>query len=478
MSLTGKQLQDICSALIDAYQSLDDLRIMVRFELNEKLEAIASGDNLRVVVFNLTTWAERTGRVDDLVEGAWRHNSGNAALQALAQAWRVNVPPDAPALPTQPSLGTEAAKPAAPVSIDVFLSYSRKDRDAMCVVRDSLRESGLSVWTDEGLEPGTPSWKNAISEAVGQAQAFVVLLSPYARESIWVNNETSYARTFDKRIFPVLVAGDSKSAVPIDLINAQWLDGREYLRAAVLQRLLPLLRRGQDSSPLPTTSAASAAAKEGVPRKEGTRVTKPGIQRLPFVAIWTALNCAGFAVGGAVAEAVAVAVTGGLVSAQTGLTAVVLAGAVLGAAAGASQWILLRRHFSGGYWWVLASAAGMAVAAAALTLFNQVPLQAGAVIGVAAGASQWIVLRRHFSDAYWWVLASVVGIAVGYAVSYSLNLDPIHASFEGIMYGVVSGAVSRGVGGAIGGAITAIPMFTLLQHPRVGDRAEPVGTER
>ena len=180
MSLSGKQLQDICSALIDVYQSLDDLRIMVRFELDEKLEAIASGDNLRVVVFNLTTWAERTGRVNDLIEGARRHNSGNAALQALAQAWRVNTLVDAlpDAQPTQPGLRTEAAAPAAPVAIDVFLSYSRKDLAAMRVVRDSLREAGLSVWTDEGLEPGTPNWKNAISEAVGQARAFVVLLSP------------------------------------------------------------------------------------------------------------------------------------------------------------------------------------------------------------------------------------------------------------------------------------------------------------
>ncbi len=383
MALTGRQLQDICSALIDAYQSPDDLRIMVRFELNEKLEAIASGDNLRVVIFNLTTWAERTGRVNDLVEGAWRHNSGNAALQALAQAWRVNSPPDA--LPTQPSLRTEAAEPAAPVSIDVFLSYSRKDLDAMRVVRDSLRESGLSVWTDEGLEPGTPNWKNAISEAVGQAQAFVVLLSPYARESVWVNNETSYARTFDKRIFPVLVAGDSKSAVPIDLINAQWLDGREHLRDAVLYTLLPLLR-GQNSSPIPTTSVPIAPAKEDIPRKEGTLFTKRCHAEAPIRGNLDGPElcrlCCGWGRHGGRGRGR----DRGLVAAQTGLMAVVLAGAVLGATAGASQWIILRRHFSDAYWWVLVSVAGMAVgSAAASAVAYQVPLQAGAVIGAVVG---------------------------------------------------------------------------------------------
>ena len=182
--------------------------------------------------------------------------------------------------------------------------------------------------------------------------------------------------------------------------------------------------------------------------------------------------------GGAVAEAVAVAVTGELVEALTGLVAVVLAGAILGAAAGASQWIMLRRHFSDAYRWVVASVAGMAVGyAAAATVVNQVPLLAGAVIGVAAGASQWIILRRHFSGAYRWVLASVAGMTVGFVVGYSLNLDPIQASFEGVLYGAVSGAVSRGVGGAVGGAITAMPMFTLLQHARMGDAANPAGAE-
>jgi len=41
----------------------------------------------------------------------------------------------------------------------------------MRAVQEILREAGLSVWTDEGLKPGTPSWQAAIEEAVAQAQA-------------------------------------------------------------------------------------------------------------------------------------------------------------------------------------------------------------------------------------------------------------------------------------------------------------------
>jgi hypothetical protein len=57
----------------------------------------------------------------------------------------------------------------------------------MCVVHDILHATGLSVWIDEGLAPGTPSWTAAIQEAIQQAAAFVVLRSPAAQASTWVN---------------------------------------------------------------------------------------------------------------------------------------------------------------------------------------------------------------------------------------------------------------------------------------------------
>ncbi|HRF95579.1 MAG TPA: toll/interleukin-1 receptor domain-containing protein, partial [Aggregatilineales bacterium] len=59
----------------------------------------------------------------------------------------------------------------------VFLSYSRKDTAMMNRVRDNLRASGLTVWTDEGLEAGTPSWTRDIDNAIRNTGCLVVLLS-------------------------------------------------------------------------------------------------------------------------------------------------------------------------------------------------------------------------------------------------------------------------------------------------------------
>ena len=57
------------------------------------------------------------------------------------------------------------------------------------IVRDALRETGLVVWTDEGLEPGTQNWRTAIEEAIRQSKAMVALLSPNANVSVWVDNQ-------------------------------------------------------------------------------------------------------------------------------------------------------------------------------------------------------------------------------------------------------------------------------------------------
>ncbi len=118
----------------------------------------------------------------------------------------------------------------------------------MHVVQDALRDAGLSVWTDEGLELGRESWQDAIAEALKQAHAMVVLLSPNAAQSTWVKNEIGFAQTLNKRIFPVLIVGEAATAVPIGLINAQWVEGRQDLHHAMAQELLPALRRYLDSA--------------------------------------------------------------------------------------------------------------------------------------------------------------------------------------------------------------------------------------
>lgn len=113
-----------------------------------------------------------------------------------------------------------------PSSKHVFISYSHTDAQMMSRIRNELESKGISVWTDEGLTPGTESWKSTIEASIRDALGLIVILSPSANQSIWVERELEYASIQGKRIFPVLVQGEPVEAIPIELINAQRIDIR------------------------------------------------------------------------------------------------------------------------------------------------------------------------------------------------------------------------------------------------------------
>ena len=88
--LTGVQLEELQGALVSAYSSVDELRMMVRIQLSENLDTIASGQNLRVLVFNLITWAEQIGRIDDLITRClsaklWKSDSTEVSTDVVRQ---------------------------------------------------------------------------------------------------------------------------------------------------------------------------------------------------------------------------------------------------------------------------------------------------------------------------------------------------------------------------------------------------------
>lgn len=113
-----------------------------------------------------------------------------------------------------------------PVQRDVFISYSRRDREQMRVLRDGLMAHGLTVWSDENLEPGSQSWQRDVRAAIEGASCLVAVLSPEAKDSEWVGEELSYAKIRKLPIFTVLVRGDESNAVPFGLTGVQWVDMR------------------------------------------------------------------------------------------------------------------------------------------------------------------------------------------------------------------------------------------------------------
>ena len=264
MKLSSQQLGQLQNALLSAYPTIDDLRMMVRLELDIPLDEVATGENLRVIVFKLLTWAESNGRIRELIDGAHRQNPGSPEIQKLHQDmfdWSALSDP----LPETFAERGSHRNNMAPAEIDVFLTYSRADSELMHRVHGDLREAGLSVWIDEGLEAGTVDWQEAIEEAIRQARCLVVLLSPDAKDSQWVTREIALAQQLKKHIFPVLAGGDPNSAIPFSLITTQWTDVRKEYARNIDEKLIPVLLRFTRAQPMPEQRLARSGPAAQVP---------------------------------------------------------------------------------------------------------------------------------------------------------------------------------------------------------------------
>lgn len=110
---------------------------------------------------------------------------------------------------------------------DVFISYSHQDGDILRLITTALAETGITFWVDQNLKPGTPLWSSAIGQAIEEAACMIVILSPDAKRSQWVQSELAYASNEQKRIFPVLARGDTRTSMPFELIRSQYIDIRD-----------------------------------------------------------------------------------------------------------------------------------------------------------------------------------------------------------------------------------------------------------
>lgn len=90
-----------------------------------------------------------------------------------------------------------------------------------------------------------------------------------------------------------------------------------------------------------------------------------------------------------------------------------------------------RAHVGWAFWfgWVLASASGLVFSAVVGGAFLDAISTAvngamsGAAVGAAVGTAQWFVLRKHLSQAGWWVLATSTGFALFGAMGNVLDAN-------------------------------------------------------
>ncbi len=88
----------------------------------------------------------------------------------------------------------------------VFISYSRKDQTHARRVAEDLRQHGFDVWMDDRIDYGD-RWLRVIFQAVRDAAAVIVIMSPHSEESKWVEKEYLFADEIRKPILPLALDG-------------------------------------------------------------------------------------------------------------------------------------------------------------------------------------------------------------------------------------------------------------------------------
>ncbi|MEM9092319.1 MAG: toll/interleukin-1 receptor domain-containing protein [Cyanobacteria bacterium P01_F01_bin.53] len=88
----------------------------------------------------------------------------------------------------------------------VFLSYARADgTDAAQRLRTELTRSGFDVWQDIENMAGGQAWKEQLRAALRDVDAVVVLLTPNAAGSKYVEWEWEMAQMVEKPVIPLLI---------------------------------------------------------------------------------------------------------------------------------------------------------------------------------------------------------------------------------------------------------------------------------
>ena len=106
---------------------------------------------------------------------------------------------------------------------DVFLSYSRRDREVALRLHAALVERGKDVWIDEEDIPPTARWRDDVREAIETADSFVFLISPDSAASPECARELEHAEALSKRVIGVLI----RAVDPQDLPES--LSAREFV---------------------------------------------------------------------------------------------------------------------------------------------------------------------------------------------------------------------------------------------------------
>jgi hypothetical protein len=215
---------------------------------------------------------------------------------------------------------------------DVFISYSKKDREVAQALADFLEKCGYEIWWDYELVGGE-KFRSKIKEELTKAKAAIVIWTPNSVESDFVIEEADEA-TQSRKLIATRVEHLDFRAIPLGF------RGVETVVVNIPERILRALEKigVLPSRPPNTTAAAQARARldeKSMPaflERLSTAANPSNHKVIKTASIATMATGAALATGTAPATITAIAASAGAalgISIATGGVAIVGLGALL-----------------------------------------------------------------------------------------------------------------------------------------------------
>src|SRR6266516_4136110 len=114
-----------------------------------------------------------------------------------------------------------------PRSEEVFISYSRKDKDFVRRLDEELKRRDREAWVDwEGIPP-VDKWEKTIYGAIEASNTFIFVLTPDSIASEICGKEIAHAAANNKRLVPVVHRDVAADRVPKSLGELNWIFCRD-----------------------------------------------------------------------------------------------------------------------------------------------------------------------------------------------------------------------------------------------------------
>ncbi len=112
--------------------------------------------------------------------------------------------------------------------MDVFISYSRKDKEFVQILHKGLSQSRYDAWVDWLDIPHTANWWKEIEAGIEAAHTFIFVISPDSLASKVCKQEIDHAAKHNKRLIPIVRRDKAQEqVVHPDLSELNWLFFRE-----------------------------------------------------------------------------------------------------------------------------------------------------------------------------------------------------------------------------------------------------------